>query len=245
MYDIKKAQEHLLEIAVATTQILEKHDIPYMLALGTLLGAVRHNGFIPWDDDFDLFLFDDSYSSAIKILKQELPDKFFVEDDNTEPLYFHDWAHVKSLKSVAQCSRFPDDGKYKNKGLYIDLYRLKKIKLYDLNDWLIQQNKDYLTRKLKNGFISIKQYNMKLNTFNNINRSKNINNRYVYGFVSLYEKKYLEIKDVHPLKKICFERKGFFVPNKEIKILKEIYGDYLTLPPKEKRIPHFDYVEIL
>lgn len=55
-YGIKRLQGVLLNIAKATKVILEKHKIPYMLALGTLLVAQRHNGFIPWYDDFDFFV---------------------------------------------------------------------------------------------------------------------------------------------------------------------------------------------
>ena len=54
--DIKRVQKRLLEMGTVIARILEKHDIPYMITFGTLLGAVRHHGFIPWDDDFDIFL---------------------------------------------------------------------------------------------------------------------------------------------------------------------------------------------
>ena len=68
---LKKVQGRLLEMAKSICSILEKNDIPYMLAVGTLLGAVRHQGFIPWDDDFDIFIFDDVYEDAIKCLRKE------------------------------------------------------------------------------------------------------------------------------------------------------------------------------
>ena len=77
-FDIKRVQDRLLEIAKRTAAILEKHDIPYQIAFGTLLGAVRHGGFIPWDDDFDFFLFDDSYEKAMEVLAQELPSDLTI-----------------------------------------------------------------------------------------------------------------------------------------------------------------------
>ena len=79
--DVPRVQKVLFNMAVAIRDILEKNAIPYMLAYGTLLGAVRHKGFIPWDDDFDFYLFGDSYEKAIRCLRDELPADYFVEDE--------------------------------------------------------------------------------------------------------------------------------------------------------------------
>ena len=51
-----------------------------------------------------------------------------LENEKTEPKYFHAWAHVKDLKSECECSLFPQDAEYKNHGLSVDLYKLTKIK---------------------------------------------------------------------------------------------------------------------
>ena len=56
--EVKRVQETLLKMAKTIAGILEANDIPYMIAFGTLLGAVRHIVFIPWDDDFEFYLFD-------------------------------------------------------------------------------------------------------------------------------------------------------------------------------------------
>ena len=107
--EVKRIQSRLLEMAVAVRDILEKHHIPYFLTYGSLLGAVRHQGFIPWDDDFDLYLFDDSYDEAMKVLGAELPGDMFLEYWETEPLFFHAWAHVKDMHSRTECESFPQE----------------------------------------------------------------------------------------------------------------------------------------
>ena len=125
---IEMIHDRLYHMAKAVIAVLEKHDIPYSLAYGTLLGAVRHQGFIPWDDDFDLWLFEDSYDEAMEYLRNELPDDMFLEDEKSEPIYFHGWAHVKDLNSVATHALYPQDDAYAHKGLHIDLYRCTRMK---------------------------------------------------------------------------------------------------------------------
>ena len=160
-FDIKRVQNRLLQMAKTTADILEKHNIPYQIAFGTLLGAVRHGGFIPWDDDFDFLLFDDSYEKATEVLAKELPADLMVEDEKTEPKYFHAWAHVKDLKSECECSLFPQDAEYKNHGLSVDLYKLTKIKEKDFAAYRLDQAMSYIDRRKKLGFITEEDYEKK------------------------------------------------------------------------------------
>ena len=124
---IRKVQLRLLRMATIIRDILESNGIKYFITYGTLLGAVRHKGFVPWDDDFDFYLFDDEYDNAMKVLRDNLPNDLFLENWDSEPLYYHDWAHVKDINTIADYELFPGDGSYKHKGVNIDLYRTKKI----------------------------------------------------------------------------------------------------------------------
>lgn len=147
--ELNKVQKRLLEMGKVIAGILEHNDIPYMVTFGTLLGAVRHGGFIPWDDDFDLFLFDDTYEKAMMVLEKELPSDMFLENSKSEPLYFHSYAHVKDLGTVTSCRLFPQDGLYSHKGLSIDLYKAVPMKESELDKFIIQEHIKYLKRECK------------------------------------------------------------------------------------------------
>ena len=157
--DIKRVQKRLLEMGKNIASILESNDIPYIITFGTLLGAVRHGGFIPWDDDFDFFLFDDTYDKAIELLRKNLPNDMFLENEKSELKYFHGWAHVKDMNSEVYCEQFPQDNLYNHHGLSVDLYKCKRIHSSKLLDYRIVEMEKYLKRKLDKGIIDLSSYN--------------------------------------------------------------------------------------
>lgn len=75
---MKRAWAVELEVLSQVSAVCKKYDIPYFAAYGTLLGAIRHKGFIPWDDDVDIALKREDYVRLLKILPKELPESYFV-----------------------------------------------------------------------------------------------------------------------------------------------------------------------
>ena len=246
MIDIRAVQNRLLEMACHIRCILERYEIPYIITYGTLLGAVRHKGFIPWDDDFDIYLFDDSYDYAISVLKSELPHDLFLEDRDSEPLYFHGWAHVKDLNSEAVCLQFPQDNVYSHHGLSIDLYKASLIPRENLTLFQLQERLNYINRKFRHGFLDNDDYlRTKTRLMTQIDKERQrvilSPDDMIYGFMSL-DGDYLEVNEVFPIKAYQFENHFFSGPNRYHDFLTRCYGNYLELPPVEKRKPHYSQV---
>ena len=184
------------------------------------------------------YLFEDTYDKALDILRKKLSNDFFIEYFDSEPLYYHGWAHVKDLKSNVDYTHFPQDGVYAHHGISLDLYRTRK-------------HLEYLERKMKHNLISVDMFNIKaqilLDTIKN-EEHKIEKNDYdksmIWAFHIIYDDR-LTDEELFPLKKYEFENEYFLGPNNADIFLRLCYGDYMKLPPMEKRVPHYGNVIFL
>ena len=244
--EVKRIQSRLLEMAVAVRDILEKHHIPYFLTYGSLLGAVRHQGFIPWDDDFDLYLFDDSYDEAMKVLGAELPGDMFLEYWETEPLFFHAWAHVKDMHSRTECESFPQDGHYAHQGVSLDLYKVKEMPFSLVESYRLDENIAYFRRRKEIALIDAEEYERKMKPLlEKKGRIHPSDNHHPVFATVLPIVETMEVNDVLPLKKYMFEGFEFYGPADADRFLTLRYGNYMELPPVEDRRPHYSKVQFL
>lgn len=246
--NLRKAQMRMFDILNAVDEICKKHDIPYWIGYGTLLGAVRHGGFIPWDDDLDISLMRKDYLKLLPILKKELPENFELQAPG-EPYYDLGFAKVRDKKSKVS-EKIGRDKPYLKRGIYIDVFHLepaypalKKIArfFYDKPYRHIRRRRPFksfpyflkyllylLFWPIGVFFIAVS----KLCAF--IGRPKTL----VHGHVtsdSVAQKK----TDIFPLTEVVFEGKKFPAPGNYDRYLRRLYGNYMELPPKEKRHTHF------
>ncbi len=148
----KKVWQVELDILEKVVDICKRHSIKYFLCGGTLLGAVRHQGYIPWDDDIDLLMKRDEYNKFINIAEKELKYPYFMQCYKTEKEYVRGHMQIRNSETTA-IIQGDIYNKY-NKGIFIDIFPLDNI---PDNKW---KKKIFMKEiKLKKEFLRYKHHN--------------------------------------------------------------------------------------
>ena len=220
----------------------KEHNLKYFLAYGTLLGAVRHKGFIPWDNDVDVYMLRDDYNKLIKLYKDNSYRLMCVERCKRNE---YTYAHAKMIDSrTLLIENFQPDKKL---GVFIDVFPL---------DYLRNEDKDYnlvLKRYNRINYLDtakgIKGNILKIIGRKQLARVTRIMNNYdtnrcdyvgsccvASDLPVLFNKRWFE-KTVE----VSFENNTFPAPIAYKEVLERIYGDYMKLPPIEERKPQHDF----
>lgn len=253
---LKQLHQVELEIMDEFVRICNKYDLEYFLTGGTMLGAVRHQGFIPWDDDIDIGMPRHDYDLFIKHAKEELDKKYHLDCFETNKNYYLPFAKIRKNNTIFDEE---DNHHLKNhKGIFIDIIPFENAKKKDsvkqkiqaiivrnITDTMFYKNK---IRKLKNGrhplFIIIlsffpKTILMKIqNKISKLNKDNNSEYLVALAGTYSYKKETMKRNILVPAKKIVFEGREYMGMNNPDAYLKNIFGNYMKLPPKEKRRNH-------
>lgn len=246
---VVESHKRILQIAKEIRNVLNKHNIPYSIFFGTLIGAVRHKGFVPWDLDMDFGLFD-NYDSVVRVLKAELPSWLVVLDNNIDSNYCASWVKIVDRFSEFHATTFGGDNDYKYRGLHVDLYNIKRTSHNEACAYRKQEALDYYERKLQAGTMCEEDYKnqcakVESNYQKEMSEREMINpDKPMLAFLKFFEG---EPDCVFPLKEYEFEGEVFLGPNDYDKFLKSCYykGNYMEMPPFEKRDMKMDDIKIL
>ena len=122
---LKKLHKVEIEILDEIVRICKKHNIKYSLFAGTMLGAVRHAGFIPWDDDIDVGMLRSDYEKFIKIAHEELDSKFSLDCFEYNKKYHLGFAKIKKNGTIfdEEASHHMDN----HKGIFVDVFPVDNV----------------------------------------------------------------------------------------------------------------------
>lgn len=118
--ELKQMHKIQLNMLIEFDKVCRNNNIKYILDAGTLLGAIRHKGFIPWDDDIDVRMLRDDYEKFCVVANKELPDKMFFQNYKNDKGY--PWLYSKIRMKGTKAVRIGQDKLNMEDGIYMDIF---------------------------------------------------------------------------------------------------------------------------
>ena len=259
---MKDIQQASLIVLKYIHQICEEYKLEYCVFYGTLIGAIRHRGFIPWDDDIDIAMKREDYDQFLHIMKEKESDNnpFYVDHFSTSTDYPH---YIMRICDKRYTVIF-DNTKHKS-GVFVDVYPLDDTG-GDIDYWKKQVGRvdrikkcmtlctyksvfygSNLLHKLLNIplllYSRLKGINSFMCELDKLAQQFNGRNSGYVGVTS-WERFPSQIKEewIKELILVPFEDTQVYVPREYDKVLKAKYKNYMELPPADERVPHHNYV---
>lgn len=261
---MEKLREIQLEILNEVDRICKKNGITYHLYAGTLLGAIRHSGFIPWDDDIDISMLRSEYEKFLEVCKNDLKSEFKIEIPDVRGRL-----HIAKVIKKGTILQEYDMKSTNNRGIYIDLFPLDNSmpstfsgKKQEIKIWYLfiikrlmypdrlKHKKSIIKTFIKTVMFFVlfplRVYYTKNRLFEKIERTVKKFNDYNTGYVcelshgmirGKYKRNSYDIKDIKNTVLVRFEKNMYPAPKEYHKILTKHYGEYMKLPPIIDQVP--------
>lgn len=248
----RKLKDYELKVLYKLDDLCKKHGLRYYLAYGSALGAARHQGFIPWDDDVDVYMNIVDFIKLKEICEKELEDDFYFQDRSTDRLYYNPWGKLGLENTTWMPKDRLVDAKY---GICVDIFPFFPLKDNAANRQYIEKNvkmmnitcsRNYVLKTAKKSVkkfvhriipddLEVKMYEKSLK---NLTKFKDDYDKIVLFPMGFHRCVYFNKEDMEGDNKLMFEGRLTPVPNNYDRILTEIYGDYMTPPPVSERFNH-------
>lgn len=250
--NLRKLQLTMLVILKLVDRICSENNIQYSLCSGTLLGAVRHKGFIPWDDDLDIRMTRDNYDKFIKLWNEINPEGYTLQNKENTPNFPQSFSKIR--KNNTAFIQFEWEKNAYNAGIFVDIFPLDRVPENKLQKRLFYfRSYKYLIYTRENlhsetGMIkAISSFLMKVTTHNHrmkscakyIERLRKQNKDNSLNCIGIEMPSMLKIEfppDVaDEYVELDFEGSKFMCFKKWDEFLTAMFGDYMTLPPEDQR----------
>lgn len=257
MDNLRLLQIALLDLALEVRRICDRNKIPYSLCGGSLLGAVRHGGFIPWDDDMDIAMLRADYDNFLRVCRHELDNSYILQTHELDPQYANSFAKIGIRGTTLLNPLIKNDET--GQCVSIDIFPLDTIphsRWKQRWQYFVEQN-FCAAAYMKAGYIvdlpvsiagkvrrKMVHWYARKHTLQEIliaqtcwEKRNHDTDKTEVGVV-FFRESYSHKNDFLDLIPVNFEGYEFPIPRSFDLILKGIYGDYKKLPPENKRITH-------
>lgn len=237
---LRRQQMRMVEILRFVDALCRQHNIRYWLSSGTLLGAARHGGFIPWDDDLDVEMLREDFDRFVELFSGG--DDYLLQTRKNDRFFMLPFAKVRDCHSVLD--EFGGNRHYRHKGIFVDVFCLEPsprfayvgyglllhplLRLANRSDTKFRLRLALMCKGLYYGSIALLKPLFKLLPFKSLN--------HMYGCGPRWRSR--KIEEIFPLGSITFEGYEFPAPRDTDAYLRRMFGDYNALPPLDNLRVH-------